>query len=345
MFSILLLLEQIFGVRLAALFIHPLKRKFLYAQQLRTAGKKLKKVNLVERREGLTPEQFFKEYYTQSKAVIFSRAAQGWPCCEKWDMNFFSQAHGEHPLLTVEAPGLTTRSHDKGFQFLSIQSLIENIKGGGEKYLRFSPLLHERPELALDLNLDWLEKMRGGGTFGNTYYMFIGGKKQKTYLHADQPCNLYVQVYGEKKWTLYYPKDSIALYPEVTNTAYVKSPIDIDNPDLEKYPLFAQAEPWEAHLKPGDVMYIPPHVWHQVENLTDTIAVGYRFSSLKASFKSSVLFTLIRILSTNPPIWKTMKYGKIDTNLIWAHANGNINEVLVEKNRLLQRKKPPELHN
>jgi hypothetical protein len=46
----------------------------------------------------------------------------------------------------------------------------------------------------------------------------------------------------------------------------------------------------QPHLKPGEVLYVLPHVWHQVENLTDAIAVGYRFSQLKAALSSSVTF-------------------------------------------------------
>jgi ribosomal protein L16 Arg81 hydroxylase len=240
-------------------------------------------------------------------------------------------SHGDSDLLIVESEGLTTRERSSHHQFLSLRELIGNIRQGGDRYLRFSPLLHDNPTLAKDLDLKWLSEMRGSGTFANTYYMFMGGAGQKTYLHADQPCNLYVQIYGEKKWTLYYPKDSLCLYPETTNSAYVKSPIDIDKPDLTRYPLFGAAQAFEAHLRPGDVLYIPPHVWHQVENLSDTIAVGYRFSSLKAALKSSLTFSLIRILSTNPPVWKTRKYGKLDTNLVWAHAAGKIDQVMRER--------------
>jgi len=161
-------------------------------------------------------------------------------------------------------------------------------------------------------------------------------------LHNDQPCNLYVQIYGEKKWTLFYPEDSACLYPQVTNAAYVKSPVDIDSPDLEKFPLFASARAHVAHLRAGDVMYVPPHVWHQVENLTDTIAVGYRFSSLRAALKGSTIFSLIRLLSTNPPVWRTRKYGKIDTNLIWAHSAGKIKQVMQERD---SRRKNDDLHH
>ncbi|MGZ3721488.1 MAG: cupin-like domain-containing protein [Bdellovibrionales bacterium] len=340
-FNGMLLLEQILGPRLFGATLARTKAKLLLRLTASLNQGSPASKQFVERRQNLSGIDFHREFFDLSKPVIFSGAARDWECCRKWNLDYFSVAHGDNDLLIVESNGLTTRKQTSAHEFLTVRELVGNIKKGGDKYLRFSPLLHENPILAEALNMEWLQERRGGGTFGNTYYMFMGGKGQKTLLHADQPCNLYVQIYGEKKWTMFLPGDSACLYPEVTNTAYVKSPLDIESVDAEKFPLFKYAHAYEAHLMPGDVMYIPPHVWHQVENLTDTIAVGYRFSSLRAALKSSLTFTVLRILSTNPPIWKTREYGKIDTNLIWAHTAGKIKEVLAQREQRRNLKSAP----
>lgn len=36
--------------------------------------------------------------------------------------------------------------------------------------------------------------------------------------------------------------------------------LDVDKPDLEKYPLFAKARRYECHLKAGDTLFIPGKV-------------------------------------------------------------------------------------
>ena len=108
------------------------------------------------------------------------------------------------------------------------------------------------------------------------------------------------------------------LYPEIERSGYVKSRADLTRPDKLKFPLIDCAHFWDVTLNPGDILYIPPHIWHFVENISDTIAVGYRFSHLGAALSRSISMTMIRLLSMNPPIWKTMEYGKLDTNLIWA---------------------------
>ncbi|MFA6238492.1 MAG: cupin-like domain-containing protein [Bacteriovorax sp.] len=337
MFQSYLLAEQIFG---SFLFnkISFLKRSFLKRITYKLSSSSIPENVFVNSISNLSETEFQKEYVAKSRPVIFKAAARDWVCCQKWDLDYFKLGYGEEDLLLVNANGLTGRENHSHYEILTLRELVENIKAGGDKYLRFSPLLENNPALVSDLNMNWLQGMKGKKTFANTYYMFMGGAGQKTLLHTDQPCNLSVQAYGEKKWTLYSPKDSLLMYPEISNTAYIKSPVDVDAPDFDNYPLFKYATAHIAHLEPGDVMYIPPHTWHFVENLTDTIAIGFRYSSLQSSLKSSITLTLLRVLSTNPPIWKTMKYGKIDTNLIWAHAGGKIKELISELELRTKRK-------
>lgn len=285
---------------------------------------------LVERSERFSYEEF-REYFRRGRPVIFSGAATNWGCVRKWNFDFFSAGYGGHDLLLVNAAGLSSREEKPGYEFLPLRELVQNIRDGGEKYLRFSPLLHENPALVSDLDLGWFDRMRGAGSFARTYYMFLGGAGQRTLLHNDQPCNFFVQVHGEKKWTLFSPRDSALLYPRAGTTAYVRSQVTLAAPDADAFPLFAYATPFEAHLRPGDILYVPPFWWHEVENLSETIAVSYRFSSLAAALRSSAAFLAVRVLSTNPPIWKTMRYGKQDTNLIWAHAGGFVREVMAER--------------
>lgn len=326
-FSFYLIAEQLLG-RYFHLLFGTSKAKLLQkiAERLNSQAQVQKAE--VPRISGLTSAEFKKSYFQTSTPVVFSGAALEWPAIKKWSFDNLALRSGSEDVLIVTADGLTDRNTETDFEILTLAELIADIRKGGKKYLRFSPLMDKNPELKNELNLSWLQNMQGDRTFAHASYMFVGGIGQKTLLHTDQPCNLYVQIVGEKKWTLFSPDDSALLYPQVGNTAYIKSPVDVDEADHIRFPLFKHARSFEVVLKPGDVLYVPPHTWHFVENLTDTIAVGYRYSSLRAALKSSVTLTMLRIFSTNPPIWKTMSYGKIDTNLIWAHAGGKISQVM-----------------
>ena len=59
--------------------------------------------------------------------------------------------------------------------------------------------------------------------------------------------------------------------------------------------------------QPGDVMYVPPYWWHQVRNPTPSIGVGYRFNDLPAMGRGSATQTLLLLLATDPPLYKTLQ--------------------------------------
>ncbi len=332
-FNRFLILEHFLGARLFNATFGGAKRRLQKSMLEDLRESRDGRLVPLERRTHLSPEDFRSEFYLKSRPVVFAGAAIDWPCRKSWSFESLAVEHGTKDVLLVDAEGLSGRDTRRGYEYLTLRELIENIRAGGDKYLRFSPLLQQLPVLEKDIDLDWFGRYRDPRSFGTTYYMFIGGKGTKTLLHNDQPCNLYVQICGRKKWRLYPPENSAIVDPRVSTTGYFDSPIDIDNPDLTKHPLFRYLDGYEVTLEPGDILYVPPHWWHHVENLSDAIAVAYRFSSLAAAFRASPTFTLLRATSMNPPLWKTMRFGKKDTNLIWAYANGVLDQALAEEKR------------
>lgn len=111
----------------------------------------------------------------------------------------------------------------------------------------------------------------------------------------------YLQIFGEKHLTLFDPHHNEDLYeahiPEailgfsptsgtfyrhtlLQSTSMVMSPVDIANPDLERFPNFAQAHRLECILRPGDVLFMPAFWWHEVQSYPDSkerrnLAVNY----------------------------------------------------------------------
>jgi len=56
---------------------------------------------------------------------------------------------------------------------------------------------------------------------------------------------------------------------------YNTSPIDVYNPDYDKYPLFANAPTAiECTLYPGDVLFIPSRWWHHVTSIDTAVSVN-----------------------------------------------------------------------
>ena len=97
---------------------------------------------------------------------------------------------------------------------------------------------------------------------------------------------------GEKHVTLYAPHHNANLYEAhiqeailgfnpttkqfrrqtlLKSTSMVMSPVDIKEPDLQRFPLFAEAKPYRCNIKEGDVLYMPAFWWHEVQSQPDHI--------------------------------------------------------------------------
>lgn len=84
---------------------------------------------------------------------------------------------------------------------------------------------------------------------GDESTIWIGSAEASTPCHVDTyGCNLVAQIYGQKKWTLFPPEETPKLYP--TRIPYeessVFSEVNIDNPDLSRFPAFASAVRYEV---------------------------------------------------------------------------------------------------
>jgi hypothetical protein len=100
------------------------------------------------------------------------------------------------------------------------------------------------------------------------------GNTTRTAAHWDLPQNLACVVAGRRKFTL-FPTDQIAnLYVgplDFTLAGQAISLVDVDSPDLERFPGFANAldAAQTAELGPGDALYMPSLWWHAVVSLDE----------------------------------------------------------------------------
>ena len=99
--------------------------------------------------------------------------------------------------------------------------------------------------------------------------------------HYDVPDNIAFVCAGTRKFTLFPPSQLKNMYVgplEHTPAGQPISLVDIDNPDLTKFPKFKEAmeDGLTAELGPGDGIFIPSLWWHQVESFDDlNILINY----------------------------------------------------------------------
>ena len=98
------------------------------------------------------------------------------------------------------------------------------------------------------------------------------GNRIRVAPHYDLLENIGVVVAGRRRFTLFPPDELKNLYAgplELTPAGTPVSLVDVANPDLDRFPRFAEAaaRAQVAELSPGDAIYIPFHWWHAVDSL------------------------------------------------------------------------------
>lgn len=112
--------------------------------------------------------------------------------------------------------------------------------------------------------------------------VWIGSKGSTASLHHDPFDNLFVQIHGTKRFTLFSPDHHHALYvyPK-TNPSNRQAQVNIDAPNVDQFPRLSEAahSGIEVVVHPGDVLYLPPFWFHQVTSLETAISVNTWFVS------------------------------------------------------------------
>ncbi|XP_074926136.1 tRNA wybutosine-synthesizing protein 5 isoform X2 [Chelonoidis abingdonii] len=105
------------------------------------------------------------------------------------------------------------------------------------------------PSLAEDIRIpEYFEKEQ---FFSSVFRISSAGLQLWT--HYDIMDNFLIQITGKKRVILYNPRDAPYLYLSGTKSEI----LNVDNPDLEKYPLFMKVRRYECSLEAGDVLFIP----------------------------------------------------------------------------------------
>ncbi len=239
--------------------------------------------------EDVDRERFEREIVAKGQPAIIRGLVSDWPVVR-------AAMQGDKPL----ADALREAANDEPFQTWFGAPEIHGRFAYSEDFEGFN---HERKLATLAQLLDLLLRQKGSE---RPYSMYAGGipirrhlpgllptipaplldtgkatlvslwlgNRTRTAAHWDLPQNLACVVAGRRRFTLFPTEQLPNLYVGPLDFTLAGQPIslvDIDEPDLEKYPRFAQAldAAQQDEIGPGDALYIPSLWWHAVESLNE----------------------------------------------------------------------------
>ncbi len=228
----------------------------------------------VDRREGLSAEEFAENYVARSKPVLLKGALSRCSALSRWTLDFVREKSGQDlvPLKLINELAIRItqkRVSDYVDELQEFESCSDELSNSSKTiaYLHDIPLTSLLPSAEADLEdfpssyfPSWYRK-----DWINFAQVFLGPRDSLTPLHFD--CllthNLFFQVRGRKRFIL-IPADQLSLcYPHHWRWCAV----DVEKPNYELFPLYREAGAAEVLVEPGDGLYFPPGTLHHVRSL------------------------------------------------------------------------------
>jgi hypothetical protein len=232
----------------------------------------------IERRAGLTKQEFEEDYQKLGKPVIFTDLAESWPATEKWTFDWLRTNYGH---LQVRLFDNNFRNPGKDYlvptitkSFGEYLDIIEN--GPSELRMFLYNIFKHAPEMTKDFSMPTITD----GFLKNYPLMFFGGQGAKVDLHYDLDCAavFITQFQKKKKVILFSPDQGDYLYQHPFT---VQSEVTLDNPDFEKHPALKQAQGYETILEHGETLYMPSLWWHYMYYTEGGFSLSLRRHSAK----------------------------------------------------------------
>lgn len=236
-------------------------------------------MNSIERTSPLGASEFFARYVNPCRPVIIDGLCNALQAGAPWSVDDLRRRVGGRSI-PVEIPRAGHIFGDPAgdgvqHEWVRFEIFLERVverAALAPRYLAQLDLAKTFPELLADLPcpacLDWV--------YCEKTALWIGPGGQVTPLHYDAYDNLVFMMEGRKTWTLISPEDTAKVYPRASAGYY--SQVDIEHPDLEAFPAFADAELFTVELGRGDALFVPGGWWHHVRGHGLNIAVNTMWS-------------------------------------------------------------------
>ncbi|KAL6756934.1 JmjC protein [Haematococcus lacustris] len=232
----------------------------------------------VDRRQGLTAQQFREQYEETNRPVVLSDGAADWPALRKWTPSFLQQAFREHAVIagsfdvtmaTYLAYAATTWDEMPLYLF-------------DKRFMEACPALGQDFQVPSVFTEDLMGVM--GAQRPDFRWLIAGPARSGSSFHIDPNATSAwnAVVSGRKKWVLYPPSCPPPGVHPSPDGAEVAAPVSLMEWFINFYDAAQEGkvQPLECVVQAGEVMFVPRGWWHACLNLdTLTVAVTQNFVS------------------------------------------------------------------
>jgi hypothetical protein len=238
----------------------------------------------VERVSALSREAFRERFFTAERPVVLVGAVLRWKACSSWTEEYLRSTIGDVVVsVSVSTDGIFGGDPKKGMtarrEVMKVSDFLDLMYGrkqSAKRYYLQQQLLHDAfPALAFDIEAPIYGRHKQLGKPA----LWLGPAGSISPAHYDISHNFLAQVSGRKRVVLYPRRDLDKLYPfSMMSSIPHLSRVDIEKPDLTRFPRFIEATAFEATLEPGDMLFIPFAWWHQVYSIEAGASVNFFWS-------------------------------------------------------------------
>lgn len=235
---------------------------------------------VIERRGGLSRDEFLNRYYAPARPVILTGEMSAWPALYLWNPAYLRELVGGR---MIEFQG--GRSSDPLFEMYKdghrrqapFDAFIDAIsaQAGNDAYITAYNSSQNLEALSvLDKDVALIDKLLSPDTPNPHAMKWIGPAETTTHLHHDLTNNLIAQAVGSKRVRLVAAADVGRMY----NSTHVFSDIrSFEDPGvtIEAFPAVDGLTVYEVVLGPGEALFVPLGWWHEVKSLSFSVSLTY----------------------------------------------------------------------